>query len=271
MYNFRRPEGAAYPQVYYRFKAKDKNSENIIYYRVQDLPEEMFEKAAKFMVEKFLPFETICMSVKAHLNPVFCDQIFDFWMKQLEEKLSIACFKDDGSKDFVAINVMVVKSQSDAKDDAVDAVSWRAEMFTTDCNWHVTTLQNQDQTLTDVLGVLDFCAKQFDVCKHFSVDRYLTAYGLCVDLEYRGRGIATEMLKARVPFMQTYGLQVTANSFTGIGSQVAAKKAGYQDSYVIDYSELGRLFPRFDFSKSATKSFKTMTLPAWRAFSRQRD
>lgn len=116
--------------------------------------------------------------------------------------------------------------------------------------------------MTDVLAVLDFCAKQFDVCKHFKVDRYLSAFGLCVDPEYRGRGVATEMLKARAPYMKAFGLRVTSNSYTGIGSQTAAKKAGYQEAYVIAYSELQRLFPRFDFSNSATKTFKTMTLPA---------
>lgn len=132
MSNFKRPEDAAYPQVYYRFKAKDKNSENIVEYRVQDLPEEYFKQAAKFMLEKFLPFETICLVVNAHLNQAFCDQIFEFWMEQLAEKLSIACFKDDGSKELVAVNVLVVKSQDDEKVDAVDAVSCRAEMFTKD-------------------------------------------------------------------------------------------------------------------------------------------
>lgn len=116
--------------------------------------------------------------------------------------------------------------------------------------------------MTDVLGVLGFCEKQFDVCKHFKVDRYLSAYGLCVDPAYRGRGIATEMLKARTPYMKAFGLRVTSTSFTGIGSQTAAAKAGYQEAFVIAYSKLERLFPRFDFSNSATKTFKTMTLPA---------
>lgn len=131
MYEFKRPGNAAYPQVYYRFKAKDKNSDNIVEYRVQDLPEEYFEEAAKFMVEKFLPFETICSAVNAHHSKAFCDQIHEFWMKQLEEKLSIACFKDDGSQDLVAVNVLVVKSKED-EDDADDAVSFLVEVFTKD-------------------------------------------------------------------------------------------------------------------------------------------
>lgn len=123
MYNFKRPKSVSYPQVYYRFKAKDKHSENVVEYRVQDLPGERFEEAVEFMVKNFLPYETICSSVNSHLNPAFCDHISKFWMKEISENLSIACFKDDGSSDLVAVNVFVVKSQDDEEIDAVDAVS----------------------------------------------------------------------------------------------------------------------------------------------------
>jgi hypothetical protein len=46
-------------------------------------------------------------------------------------------------------------------------------------------------------------------------------------------GIATEMLKARVPLLKALGLNVTSNGFTGIASQVAAKNADFEDVYVI--------------------------------------
>lgn len=78
--------------------------------------------------------------------------------------------------------------------------------------------------------------------------------------EYRGRGIATEILKARVPMLKALGLKVTSTAFTGIGSQKAAKKAGYKEVFVLDYAEIEKKFERFDFSKSVTKQFKTMAL-----------
>jgi RimJ/RimL family protein N-acetyltransferase len=56
----------------------------------------------------------------------------------------------------------------------------------------------------------------------FNVNRYLTAYGLCINRAYRRRGIATEMLKARVPYLKALGLTVTGTVFTGVGSQKAA-------------------------------------------------
>lgn len=111
-----------------------------------------------------------------------------------------------------------------------------------------------------MFDALIYTTKQFNVFESYSVDKYLTAYGLCVNPEYRGRGIATEILKARVPIMKALGLQVTSTSFTGIGSQTAAKKAGYEERFVMSYADLQKIYPRFDFSRSVTKDFKTMVL-----------
>jgi RimJ/RimL family protein N-acetyltransferase len=75
--------------------------------------------------------------------------------------------------------------------------------------------------------------QQFNVFQQYNVDEYLIAYGLCVDSTYRGRGVATEMLKARRPLLKALGLKVTTTAFTGIGSQKAAEKAGYEENFVI--------------------------------------
>jgi RimJ/RimL family protein N-acetyltransferase len=61
-----------------------------------------------------------------------------------------------------------------------------------------------------------------DIMGKFNVERYLSAYGLCINSAYRRRGIATEMLRARVPYLKAFGLKVTATAFTGTGSQKAA-------------------------------------------------
>lgn len=105
-----------------------------------------------------------------------------------------------------------------------------------------------------------YTLKQFDVFAAYNVDKYLTAHGLCVDPRYRGRGIATEILKARVPILKGLGLKVTSTLFSAIGSQTAAKNAGFKNVYAISYSELVKIFPGFDFSKSVTKILKTMAL-----------
>jgi GNAT superfamily N-acetyltransferase len=111
--------------------------------------------------------------------------------------------------------------------------------------------------------VLDYAAKQFDVYKEFKVSRYLTAYGLVIHPAYRGRGVATEILRARVPLIKALGLNVIVNAFTGIGSQMAAKKADYEEVFTIKYVDLKNASPRFSFLSTKTEYFKIMAVKIW--------
>jgi GNAT superfamily N-acetyltransferase len=82
-----------------------------------------------------------------------------------------------------------------------------------------------------VTKLFDFCIEKVNVFERYNVEYYLHGFGLCVNREYRGRNIATEMLKARVPFLKALGMEATATIFSGIGAQIAAKKAGYDEVF----------------------------------------
>lgn len=94
----------------------------------------------------------------------------------------------------------------------------------------------------------------------FNVDSYLCGAGLAVDTRYSRRGIATEMLRARVPLMKLLGLKVTSTIFSGTGSQKAAKAANFSEMHARNWEEIGKDFPQFDFSKCVTKELKIMVL-----------
>lgn len=108
--------------------------------------------------------------------------------------------------------------------------------------------------------LIDYAESQFDIFKNFHVTSYITSYALLVHPEYRSRGIATEILKARVPFMRQLGMKVSATVFSSIGSQIAASKAGFEEKYVIGYDELQKKFPAFDFSGVSSKFYKKMSI-----------
>jgi GNAT superfamily N-acetyltransferase len=110
------------------------------------------------------------------------------------------------------------------------------------------------------MEVLGFIDKQFNPCDAFQVQTCLTSYALCVRPSYRGYGIATEMLKARVEMLKAFGLQVTTTMFTTIGSQIAAERAGFEESLSMTYDEITEKFPNFDFSKASSKFLKKFTL-----------
>jgi hypothetical protein len=116
---------------------------------------------------------------------------------------------------------------------------------------------NEDDT-KDLLKLLDFMQQQYKVCEKYNVDKYLTDYAVCTRKEFRSRGVATEFIKARTPMMKLLSIQVTSSSYTVIGTQKAAAKAGHYDGYTILYEELQAKFPSFDFSKRNVDVYKVM-------------
>ena len=83
---------------------------------------------------------------------------------------------------------------------------------------------------------------------------------MIVTKSYRHRGIAVEMLKARVEILKAFNVDVTSTIFTVIGSQKAAVKANYEEILSVKWSEIAELFPNFDFSLSDCESCKIFDL-----------
>ena len=112
----KRPDKSVFPQVYHTFKAKDLNSDNIAEYRVQDLPEEYYEQTVDFMVKYFLPDEPISASRDLSNKPCAIKAFRELWHKTLKQKLSIGCFKNDGTNEFVGANMLLIYSKDDPED-----------------------------------------------------------------------------------------------------------------------------------------------------------
>jgi hypothetical protein len=110
---FKRPENLEFPKVFYTFKAKAKESDEIIEYLVQDLPEDRFEDALEMIKTDYLPEESLCASKGIYKDPKATKFLCDIWMNMLKSHLSIACFKNDGSNDLVAVNFLAVHSKQD--------------------------------------------------------------------------------------------------------------------------------------------------------------
>lgn len=95
---------------------------------------------------------------------------------------------------------------------------------------------------------------------HYNVNDYLYAHGLAVRTDHRERGIAVEILKARVPLMQACNLSITTSLFTTLGSQKAALKVGFEEDFSISYEKLKQKFKDIDFSSANTPDCKLMSL-----------
>lgn len=105
-----------------------------------------------------------------------------------------------------------------------------------------------------------FINSHFDVFDHNNVNDFLYAHGLAIRPDYRGYGVASEMLKARAPFMKCHNLRVTTSLFTTLGSQKAALKNGYHEDCSISYAILQKKYPEIDFSCANCEDCKLLTL-----------
>ncbi|KAL7028453.1 hypothetical protein ACKWTF_005842 [Chironomus riparius] len=232
---FKRPVNLEFPHVYCIFTAKDRGSDVMTEYRIQDIPEDRYEEAVDMMANVFLPDEPL--SDKILSNPESVKTLRVTWMRALQQRVSLGCYRNDGSDELVGMNVLEVHTMDDPEDDTIE-----------------------DENVLQICALIEYTTKLADIYNKYNVDRYLSAFGLVVDRSYRGCGLAKHLLHARVPLMQYIGLSVTVTSFTGIGSQTAAKNAGYEELYVKSYDELAEISPQFYFTNNRSKMYKVMGL-----------
>uniref|UniRef100_A0A182K8G4 N-acetyltransferase domain-containing protein n=1 Tax=Anopheles christyi TaxID=43041 RepID=A0A182K8G4_9DIPT len=197
-----RPTNVPYPNVWWTFDAPDPDCEDgaMATYRVEDLTEDRIDDAIKLFTEHFLDDEPLCAYGQIRHDPVSYDEILQFWHHLFSEKCTIVCYKE-GSKELVGANLLSVKMTND---------------------------KIKSERMQKLIAVNEYMTDTFNLFERYGVDKYLTAYGLSVKSRYRGRGIATEILKARQPICRAFGLRLTSTNFTAIGSQIPAAKIGFK-------------------------------------------
>lgn len=222
-------------RVWHTFKSENPLSGEIDEFVVQDLPEESFEEAIKFMLDHFLPDEPICKAKNIVADEDALQQICGFWRDDLQQRVSLGCFKK-GRNELIGLNILCVITKRDVLDfNLQKSNSWKA--------------------------VHDFALTRHNLFDHYTfADKILIAYGLSVSKNYRQRGIATEILRARIPLCTMLSIPLTSTVFTAIGSQKPAEKIGFQVDYEISYDDLKQQFQEFAFDDLAPNSLKLMSL-----------
>lgn len=231
-----RPSEVPFPSVWHTFKAKDVDSDELVTYVVQDLPEERYEEGIDHMIGIFIHDEPMCRAKHLAEEPQSVDDIRDVWRELVKQRLALMCCKE-GSDEIVGLNMTYVSCKDDKQDYVCQGARWR-----------------------DVYDAVVYFGDQSKVYERYQVSEYLAAMGLSVSPKYRGRGIATEILKARIPLCRAVGLKLTSTVFTAIGSQVPAAKVGFEETFVMEYEQLAKANPKFSFPGIQSKCCKSMSL-----------
>lgn len=111
MAKFVRPASLQFPHVYHTFKAQNKAGNAEIEYRVEDLPESMYEEALDLLIKDYAHEETVCVGRKIASNAAAMQEIRTIWQHLMKEKFSVACIANDGSNELAGVAVMTVYSK----------------------------------------------------------------------------------------------------------------------------------------------------------------
>uniref|UniRef100_A0A182J1P0 N-acetyltransferase domain-containing protein n=1 Tax=Anopheles atroparvus TaxID=41427 RepID=A0A182J1P0_ANOAO len=235
-----RPASVPYPNVWWTFDAPDPDRDDggLTTYRVEDLTEDRYDDAVKLYTENFLDDEPLCQYNRIRHTPVAYEEVVGFWMHCFSERMTVVCYKE-GSKEMVGANLLAVKEINNSVD--ISKLIRSAGM-------------------QKLIAVNEYMTETVNLFERYGVDKYLTAYGLSVNNRYRGRGIATEILKARVPICRAFGLRLTSTNFTAIGSQIPATKIGFKTDLEMRYDEFVKVNPTYTFDGIKGTSIKLMSL-----------
>jgi RimJ/RimL family protein N-acetyltransferase len=120
--------------------------------------------------------------------------------------------------------------------------------------------QSQSQTFNDIMESEAYILEQCNVYQKYKVDKMMYGWGLSVSRNHRGRGIAKEMLRTRIPLCQALNIQLTSTIFSNQISQRCAESIGFQNDYTISFEDLVKINNRWDFRKTQTTATKLMSL-----------
>ncbi|EDS42761.1 conserved hypothetical protein [Culex quinquefasciatus] len=175
-----RPEQPTIPTVYYTFRAKDAYSDQLVTYRVEDLTEDRYNDMIQHFTENFVDDEPLCENRKVSSSVEGIRHLKLFWHWCFAQNMTLVCHKEGSG----------VKTP--------EKYDWQLKM--------------QSQKEGDILAANEYLTDNFDLFGHYGVDKYLAAFGLSVNRRYRGRGIATDILKARVQLCKAFGIKLTTTT-----------------------------------------------------------
>ncbi|ODM87947.1 Dopamine N-acetyltransferase [Orchesella cincta] len=82
------------------------------------------------------------------------------------------------------------------------------------------------------IDIIDLCrdiCKGWDLFEDFNITEYADMFGLVVDEKYRRRGLATEMYRRGLNYLQRRGIKIVKCSFTSPFTRRAGHKHGYTE------------------------------------------
>lgn len=138
---WQRPRELRFPVQYHKFVTRDQDTNNLVEYRVEDIPDGRYEEACRFMVKHFVPYEPKLVARNGQHDQQVMEDYFKKYMHGIKQKVSVACVKK-GSDELVGVNILEVLGRNNTG-------------FTFDVNYCHRLLMSCNTRLKFLLLILD--------------------------------------------------------------------------------------------------------------------
>lgn len=220
-YDWKRPfdDAKHYPLIYSVFESSDVPDEVISnnIFRIEDLNADRFLEAIKLLKTHYLVENPMMSSKNVLGDKISTAEIEEYWMNILEQKISIACFKD-GSNEIIGLILLNVTSEQEF-DFKPNGESW-----------------------SEIRRVLRFIKDIFfNPFENYCVEKILTSGGYYINQNYRHCGIEAELIKAISDVGKLFDIRISSETFSSTVWQQAASKNEYDEKFSINFKKLPKL------------------------------
>ncbi|XP_039749121.1 uncharacterized protein LOC120625918 [Pararge aegeria] len=208
-----------YPKIWGSFERIAEDGRTLAFV-IEDIPEALWSEAVEFMLGNYIR-EDVWWITAGTAEDSQAIQEYRVLLKSIINcKMSLACFlsHDDGNdRTLVGVNMCMPQEKNHFVD------------------------HNPPKTKAGLLSLRMFseAMKVTAIYDKYDVSKYLMGAGLSVTPEYRGLGVAVELLKYRMLLAKEEGMSVTGGIFTSEPAQRSADKAGWECLYQVPYKQFG--------------------------------
>ncbi|XP_037039526.1 uncharacterized protein LOC119076713 [Bradysia coprophila] len=235
-------EKVSFPKIWSEFTEKEsKNSERLVKYRIQDLPDDRFDDAIQHLMEYFLLDAPRSKFFGAASNKAYVEDYLRPCRWRFPQKTSLVCFRE-GSDDIVGLNVNGVAVENDPFGEKV-------------VNATQTDEYRQHMAISSIL--YKHVESPFE---KYGIDKYLSCMCLSVTTEYRGLNIGQRLLEAQRPLCKALDIHVIQAIFSSDSSNHIADRVGFKVESQYTMDQLNQIYPAIPFNKFETKKFSVKSL-----------
>ncbi|XP_049868713.1 uncharacterized protein LOC126368664 [Pectinophora gossypiella] len=211
-------------KVWSRFTAH-KPGGVIVKLRIQDLSEHQHEELLDFFEKYFICDENFLKGSGIYKSKDAKEEfrfIFSHLLKD-NKMHSVVCCPDEGSgpQPIVGFSGMYLETEEHSK------VVEESQIQTPEVKklFHILTTANDLFIATEKLGI----------------SKYYSGRGIVVHPDYRGLGIAKEIVKGRRVISKEHGAQATGAWMTSLGTQIAAERDRWEVVYQMPFKKFGEM------------------------------